>query len=120
MTNKNTLAKFESFYGTENYYDFNGTGYALTDGAKYIYDKLSEKDAVVRDILFTLIAMNTNYLHCLTSTDLVVENKKVTIIVTDGNKNIIQKETINKKVDLTDGIYRFFCYNYVIMAASEY
>lgn len=117
---ENTLAKFNNFYGTENYYDFAGTGYALTDGAKYIYDKLSEKDAAVGDTLFKLIIMNTNYLHCFTATNLVVENKKVIIVVTDGNKNIIKIETINGKVDLTDGIYRFFCYKYVIMAANEY
>lgn len=120
MTNENTLTTFSGFYGTVNYYDYDGTGYALTDGAKYIYDKLSEKDAKVRDTLFKLIIMNTNYRYCFTATNLVVENKKVKIIVTDGNYNIIKEKIINSKVDLTDGVYRFFCYNYVIMAASEY
>ena len=113
---ENTVLKFKSFYCTQHYYPVN-TQYAITDGAKYLFDRFDSE--VSHDIIQKIIA-KTTYINCFTSTDIIIQDKTVTVKITDGNNKDLYIEVFNTEHRLDNGTYRLFCYHYVILAANEY
>lgn len=112
-----TTEKFECFYGTENYWQYN-SNYAYTDGIQWLKEQIGEENFVN---LMQNIIKCTSFKNPFTSTKLNVENNTGFVKITDGNyKKLSQFELPKAIIKLDSGIYKIFCYNYVIMAASEY
>ena len=111
----NTKKQFEQFYGTQQYFPYNN--YAYTDGMNYLLQFLDDED---KKELLNNICNTTSFLYPFTSTTLKVTKDSITVNITDGNGKKLVTFDLNKPEKLDTGLYKIFCYNYVIMAASEY
>lgn len=114
---ENTLDIFESFYGTESYHDYNGT-YAYTDGIKYLVDKLAS--SVKTKKLMNFIIKNMHYQNPFGCFKLIVSKECTKITSYSADNLLVNEQILWKFCKLTEGEYKMFCYNYVILAATEY
>lgn len=114
---ENTLDTYKSFYGTESYHDYNGT-YAYTDGINYLVYKLAS--SVKTKQVMDFIIKNMTYQNPFGCFKLIV-TKDCTKITSYSADNLLNDEQILwKSCNLTEGEYKMFCYNYIILAATEY
>lgn len=114
---ENTLDKFESFYGTESYHDYNDT-YAYTDGIQYLLGALDSD--IKRNALMQYIISKMDFRNYFGLFHLMVGKNETKICCYDPNMNIIDETVLWKECPLTPGVYKIFCYNYVVLAATEY
>lgn len=114
---ENTLDKFKSFYGTESYHDYNGT-YAYTDGIQYLVDKLELATRTKK--LMKFIIKNMNYQNPFGCFKLIVTKKCTKIASYNADNHLVDEQILWKSCKLTEGEYKMFCYNYIILAATEY
>lgn len=118
---KATVEDYEQHVCTECYHPFDGN-YALTDGIKWLGDHLPS------DIFLNMlcdIRDHMSYKLPFGFFTLNIDDNGIYLITTDGNGNNLCKNVLSTKKDdpdikLADGIYKVWCYNYVILAASEY
>lgn len=110
---------FNQFMSTENYYSYNGQ-YAFTDGIKYLQDHIFNHIDFI--YIINKIIMSMNYKNPFGSFEIeVLDSKlgKALFKVKNENDKIIEKHEFEVG-GLKEGVYKIFCYNYVILAASEY
>lgn len=118
MTEKiDTLEKFEDHHGTMGYHLYDGV-YAYTDGIHYLLGALDSD--IKRNALMRYIVSKMNFRNYFGSFHLMVGKNETKICCYDPDMNIIDETILWKKCPLTPGIYKIFCYNYVVLAASEY
>ena len=114
---ENTLDKFKSFYGTTSYHDYNGT-YAYTDGINYLVYKLAS--SVKTKKLMKFIIKNMNYQNPFGCFKLIVTKEYTKIASYSADNLLVNEQILWKSCKLTEGEYKMFCYNYIILAATEY
>ena len=121
MANKATVADYKQHIGTTKYYKFDDH-YALTDGINWLRDQMPVDDFY---IMCSLITQKMSYKNPFGAFILSVTDLGVDLITKDSNNNRICKNILSEDPDkpgynLENGEYNIFCYNYVILAASEY
>lgn len=110
---------FSQFMGTEKYYNYNGQ-YAFTDGIKYLQDHIL--NFVSFTYIMNKIIFNMSYKNPFGSFEIEILDSmqgKAIFRVKNENGRTIEKQEFDLK-GLKEGTYKIFCYNYVILAASEY
>lgn len=117
----NTVEKFNSFYGTENYHEI-GDGYAITDAIVWLGSNLSEWTF---HFMLGIIKNHTNYKLPWGFFELHVTDDCMYLDTTNGNgkklyKTVIDSDKNNPDNKLDKGTYKIWCQNYVIYGASEY
>lgn len=113
----NTLEKFEEHHGTMGYHLYNAT-YAYTDGIHYLLGAL-DSNVKCNDLMQYIIS-KMNFRNYFGVFHLIVSKNETKIRCYDADMNIIDETVLWKKCTLTPGVYKIFCYNYVVLAASEY
>lgn len=110
---------FSQFTGTECYYNHNGQ-YAYTDGINYLFKHIN--DEKVKIALMNKFIMFMNFRNPFRAFELEViddETGETLFKVKDEEGDIEYQSNIILH-GLKEGTYKIFCYNYVILAASEY
>lgn len=117
MNKKSTCDTFESFHGTEHYYqsDIN-ENYVYTDGIKYLLDNISNENNYK---LVNFIIKHNNYKYPFTCVYIHMSNGVGSVQNFDEEGEVTDEISINEP-HLDNGLYKIFCYNHVILAASEY
>ena len=114
-----TPEKFNQFTGTKNYYNHNGQ-YAYTDGINYLFKYINDEKIKIK--LINIFILYMNYRNPFRAFELEViddETGETLFKVKDKDGDIEYQSNIILH-GLKEGIYKIFCYNYVISAASEY
>lgn len=114
-----TPEMFEQFIGIEHYFNYNNQ-YAYTDGLKYIEDHVFDhKDFLT---LINVVISNMSYRYPFGAFELeILDSKQGKALFKVKNENNVVKRKIELEISgLKEGTYKIFCYNYVILAASEY
>ena len=75
---------------------------------------------IKRNALMRYIVSKMNFRNYFGSFHLMVGKNETKICCYDPDMNIIDETVLWKKCPLTPGVYKIFCYNYVVLAASEY
>ena len=117
MNNKSTCDTFEQFYGTEHYFECEyNESYAYTDGMKYLFDHVSKEN---EELITKFILKHNNYKHPFTCVHIQMLNGIGKIQNFDEEGEVTDEISI-KEPHLDNGIYKIFCYNHVMLAATEY
>jgi len=119
-TSNELIAELSQFTGTELWHrNPINSNMLYTDGVKFFADEGGEQGAY-----WFLDVVATEYFRLQRKDpfmviDLAVKDSRATVVVTDGNDNIV----INSKVDHTDmqeGSWRFYLTDNVMLLPSEY
>ena len=117
LTKEDLISELSNFVGTECWYRHPfQKEFLLTDGVKYFADRTQS--------YWLLDVIATEYFSLLKDQPFMVitvkaENAACVIVVTDGNENQIQLKDI-PFTTLTDGLWKFYLTDSVILLPSEY
>lgn len=116
-TSTDTCRVFSDFIGTENYYPMSDNKYAYTDAMHYLSQFFDLQDF---NLILQKITEWNNWHTCFTMAKMIVKDREIELQISDGGCNNLQTYLFYFPFKGSVGIYKMYCYNFIIMAASEY
>lgn len=108
------------FTGTEQWHRHGLNRHMLyTDGVEYFAEHAGGGAYWFLDIVATEI-FGMQKQHPFMTVKLVSESNKPTVIVEDGNDNVLYTRADIEYTDCPEGVWKFFLYDNVLLLPSEY
>lgn len=114
-----TSEMFNQFTGTEQYYNYNGQ-YAYTDGINYLFKHINDEKIKIELMNKFILFMNFRNPFRVFELEVINNETGETLFKVKNDDGYVEYKSNIILHGLKEGIYKIFCYNYVVLAASEY